>query len=126
MNEIIAFISPNMDEALRQKTAELLHIRHIKMTEAQENATLVICKTSDVPGYAMTLQEMAEIIISDAAYKIQKLHNQICVIPERFDFPEIPPTRAEKAACPTQRVKMPTYKQYNAVKQRFFNRTKCK
>lgn len=125
MTEIIAFISPTLDTALRQKIAELLRIRHIKTTDARENATLVICKISDVPGYAMTLAEMAEIIVNDAAYEIQKLQNQIHVISERFDFPKILEPALQRPH-PTQRIKMPAYKQYNGAKQRLFNRTRCK
>ena len=126
MKEIIAFISPKMDEALRQKIAKSLRLRNIKTTDHQENATLVICKQSDISGLAMTLGEMAELIINNVANEIQKLQNQIYVIPERPDFPIITTQNVPKKTRPTQRIKMPTYNQCKATKQIFFNRTKCK
>lgn len=126
MKEIIAFISPKMDEALRQKIAKSLRLRNIKTTDHKENATLVICKQSDFLALAMTLGERAELIINNVANETKELQNQIYVIPERPDFPIITTQNVPKKTRPTQRIKMPTYNQYNATKQRFFYRTKCK
>lgn len=121
MNKIIAYVGPGFSEAESQKIAETLRMRQIETTNIKKNATLVILAPTDVPGFGLTLEKMAESIIEKYYQEIMKLNAPLCIL--NSQIPVIPKsTQTKYPHFVVQR----TIKQYNQTKQKLFNRTQCK
>lgn len=117
MTETIAFISPKIDETMRQKIAESLRIRGIAITDKMQNATLVIADVAQ-PVERMGIADFAEKIIAKYLQKASILNREILLLNQKLEKNK-----------PEFNMRHPL-KQFNQIKQinrqRFFNRTRCK
>lgn len=117
MTETIAFISPKIDETMRQKIAESLRIHHIKTTDNIQDATLIITDVGQ-PVERMGIADFAEKIIAKYLQKVSILNREILLLNQKLE--------KNKPECNMQH----PLKQFNQTKrkygQRFFNRTRCK
>lgn len=117
MAETIAFISPKIDETMRQKIAESLRIRHIKTTVNIKDATLIIADVGQ-PVERMGIADFAEKIIAKYLQKVSILNREILLLNQKLG--------KNKPEFNTQH----KFKQFNQTKQiyrhKFLNRTKCK
>ena len=120
MNKIIAYVGPGFSEAESQKIAETLRMRQIETTNIKKNATLVILAPTDVPGFGMTLEKLAETIVETYYQEIIKFSAQLPVLGGVPDIPKS--TQTKYPHFVVQRA----IKQYNQTKQKLFNRTQCK
>ena len=117
MTETIAFISPKIDETMRQKIAESLRIRHIKTTDNIQDATLIIADVGQ-PVERMGIADFAEKIIATHLQKVSILKREILLLNQKLEKnkPEFNMRHPLKQLNQTKQ----TYR------QRFFNRTRCK
>lgn len=117
MAETIAFISPKIDEPMRQKIAELLRIHQIATTDTIQNATLIIADVGQ-PVERMGIADFAEKIIAKYLQKASILNREILLLNQKLEKNK-----------PEFNMRHPL-KQFNQIKQinrqRFFNRTRCK
>ena len=117
MTETIVFISPKIDETMRQKIAESLRIRHIKTTDNIQDATLIIADVGQ-PVERMGIADFAEKIIAKYLQKVSILNREILLLNQKLEKNK-----------PEFNMRHPL-KQFNQIKQinrqRFFNRTRCK
>lgn len=126
---VIAYISPDMESQLRERTLEVLRMRMIQTTDDINKATVVIHSAQQMPGPGMTLAELAEKLVEQTRTEVFELKEQLCP-------PIIPIVENEPyAPCEKQKNKHTKFiqnytKQYNQTKQRqqtrFFQRTKHK
>jgi hypothetical protein len=117
MTETIAFISPKIDETMRQKIAESLRIRHIKTTDNIQDATLIIADVGQ-PVERMGIAGFAEKIVEQYLQKVSILNHEFLLLDQK-----------PKKTKSEFNMRHPL-KQFNQTKQkyrqRFFNRTRCK
>ena len=117
MTETIVFISPKIDETMRQKIAESLRIRQIKTTDNIQDATLIIAEVEQ-PVERMGIAGFAEKIVEQYLQKVSILNREILLLNQKLEKNK-----------PEFNMRHPL-KQFNQTKQtyrqRFFNRTKCK
>ena len=117
MNNVIVFIAPTIDTAMRQKLAESLRIRGIATTDKKQNATLIIADV-ERPVKRMGIADVAEKLIDEYAQKFVILKHEFLLLNQK-----------PKKTKSELNLRHPL-KQFNQTKkicrQRFFNRTNCK
>ena len=115
MKNVIVFIAaPTVDNAMRQKLAELLRIRGIATTNNMQNATLIIADV-ERPVERMGVADFAEKLIEEYAEKIATSNHEI-LLHKQKNKPEFNPQHTLKKFNQTKQI----------YRQRFLNRTKCK
>ncbi len=115
MTETIVFISPKIDETMRQKIAESLRIRGIAITDKMQNATLVIADVAQ-PVKRISIADFAIKLVNNKIQEVLTMKREILLFNQK-----------------TQKIKsnlnMPL-KQFNQIKQinrkNFLTRTNCK
>ncbi len=117
MTETIVFISPKIDETMRQKIAESLRIRQIKTTDNIQDATLVIADVGQ-PVRRMEIADFAKELIDEYAQKLVILNHEFLLFDQK-----------PKKTKSEFNMRHPL-KQFNQTKQKYgqrlFNRTRCK
>ena len=114
MNNVIVFIAPTVDMAMRQKLAESFRIRGIAMTDNMQNATLIITD-AEQPVRRMEIADFAEELIDEYAQKFVILKHEFLLLNQK-----------PKKTKSELNMRHPL-KQFNQTKQiyrqNFFNRT---
>ena len=114
MNNVVVFIAPSVDAAMRQKLAESFRIHGIAMTDNMQNATLIITD-AEQPVRRMGIADFAEKLIEEYAEKIATLNHEI-LLHKQKNKPEFNPQHTLKKFNQTKQI----------YRQRFFNRTNHK
>ena len=117
MNNVVVFIAPSVDTAMRQKLAESFRIHGIAMTDNMQNATLIITD-AEQPVRRMGIADFAKELIDEYAQKLVILNHEFLSLDQK-----------PKKTKSEFNMRHPL-KQFNQTKQiyrqRFLNRTKCK
>ena len=114
MNNVVVFIAPSVDAAMRQKLAESFRIHGIAMTDNMQNATLIIADV-ERPVERMSIADFAEKLIEEYAQEIATVNHEI-LLHKQKNKPEFNPQHTLKKFNQTKQI----------YRQRFLNRTKCK
>lgn len=121
MPEILAFISPDADQKMREKLALLMYMRGIVVTDDIKRATIVVMP-SDAPKPKETLRKEIE----QKEYIFRRLEHISDILPDIV----ISKPKAKKNKQKKTFTHNNVFGKYNCAKtaylQKFFNRTTCK